>query len=70
MNFIFRIFRKEKEMESGGKEDIRKEIKTLKELADSKRKAAGHQWCWRVRDRMREEADAYEKEAKKLEEQL
>jgi hypothetical protein len=57
-------------MESDEKEDIWKKIKTLKELADSKRKAAGYQGCWRTRDRMRGEADACEKEAKELEKQL
>ena len=49
------------------KKEIKEQIKTLQELADSKRKAANLHWCWRVRDRLQQEAKELEKQADELE---
>jgi hypothetical protein len=48
--------------------EIEEKIKTLRQLADSKRRAAANHWCWHERNRLRQEADDLEKGAKKLEE--
>ncbi len=49
------------------KKEIEEQIKTLRDLAKSKRKAAKCASCWRTTDRLNAEADNHERQADELE---